>query len=711
MKVVGYADRLSVEPGAAIAFMVSSQEPRFRADLVRLIHGNTDPSGPGFKAEPVESAVSGDYDGKEQPLRPGSCVRVPHDPRLALDGSFTIQLWLYPTTPEKEEQTLLAGPGYALRLDRGRLALSVGGRTVALETPAEPRLWYLAVATYDAETREATVSLEPLEPTAPPGGRATARDVPPPSGGTDDLLLGRSYNGKLEAPQVFAETELVAAWDFSADISSRHVRDVSGNELHGRTVNMPMRGATGRAWDGSEVAWRHAPEQYGAIHFHDDDLDDAGWDESLSWTVPDDLPSGVYAVRLRAGGEEDYVPFAVRPNRGRPTARIAFLMPTFSYLAYANEQMLAAPGAIESFERMFGETWSVDYPSQPQDKYIVENRLLSLYDRHSDGSGVVYSSRRRPLLNMRPSYDMSLLNLGNGSPHQFDADLCLVDWLHEKGFEFDVITDEDLHLEGAELIEPYDVLLTGSHHEYWSGEMLDAVESYLVGGGRMMYLAGNGFYWVTQLDPEEGHTVEIRRLGPATRAWEPAPGEGYLSTSGELGGLWRHRGRAPQRLVGVGFTAQGSGPGRPFVRQPGSFDARAAFIFEGVGDDELIGDFPCLINGYGAGGFELDRVDDALGTPRGTLVLATATGFDDSYQHVSEEVLMSDSFQGGSVNPLVRADMVYLEYPNGGAVFTPGSIHWCGSLSFNAYDNNVSRITENVLRRFATPDSTSEGAH
>jgi N,N-dimethylformamidase len=48
----------------------------------------------------------------------------------------------------------------------------------------------------------------------------------------------------------------------------------------------------------------------------------------------------------------------------------------------------------------------------------------------------------------------------------------------------------------------------------------------------------------------------------------------------------------------------------------------------------------------------------------------------------------------------VRADMVYFEGPNGGAVFSTGSISWCGSLSHNGYDNNVSRITENVLRNF-----------
>ena len=57
--------------------------------------------------------------------------------------------------------------------------------------------------------------------------------------------------------------------------------------------------------------------------------------------------------------------------------------------------------------------------------------------------------------------------------------------------------------------------------------------------------------------------------------------------------------------------------------------------------------------------------------------------------------------QGGTVNPRVRADMVYLEYPNDGAVFSVGSIAWCGALSANGYANAVAIVTRNVLRRFA----------
>ena len=56
--------------------------------------------------------------------------------------------------------------------------------------------------------------------------------------------------------------------------------------------------------------------EYGAIHFHDDDLDDAGWETDFTFTIPDSLPSGIYAARLRAGDDVERLPFVVRPPRG-----------------------------------------------------------------------------------------------------------------------------------------------------------------------------------------------------------------------------------------------------------------------------------------------------------------------------------------------------------------------------------------------------------
>jgi N,N-dimethylformamidase len=287
----------------------------------------------------------------------------------------------------------------------------------------------------------------------------------------------------------------------------------------------------------------------------------------FEFRAPDSLASGLYATRLRTATSEDYVPFVVRPKKGTAGARIALLVPTFSYLAYAG----TGTSGI---------------------------RPLSLYSRHSDGSGVCYSSRLRPITNMRPKIDTD-------NPWQFMADTHLIDWLEVKGFDVDFLTDEDLHEEGTGALSPYRVVLTATHPEYYSIQMLQGLTSYLDDGGRLMYMGGNGFYWVTPMDPT-GRYVEVRRRD-GTEHWQGAPGEHHHSLTGEPGGLWRFRGMAPQQFFGVGFTAQGFDRNAPFERQPGSFDPRAAFIFEGVSRDELIGNHPSLVLHFGAAGSELDR--------------------------------------------------------------------------------------------------------
>ena len=728
--IVGYADRLSVQPGETIRFMVSSELASYRADVVRLMHGDANASGPGFKETLIETPVSGDYEGRRQELPFGSYVLVPDTPALRLRGSFTVTAWIAPTTPgvsfgERAAQGIVTkwsdddAGGWGVFVDaEGRLALQLGGADGATETlHAEPPLrawrsaipgaarprphgvppaWYFVAVSYDADAGQVVFVQRPQTGFPGDATRATVerttavRAIAPNelpllmaahwTGSAGERAAAGHYNGKIDNPRIYDRTlraaeidaiergggpgDALADWDFSADIESEAVSDRSPRGLHGRTVNAPTRAVTGHSWNATVMDFKQAREQYGAIYFHDDDLADAGWDVGFELRVPDDLASGIYAARLRTATNEDHVPFFVRPTRGTTTARIAFLVPTFSYLAYGRTGQEGA-----------GQ--------------------LSLYSTHADGSGITYSSALRPITNMRPK-------ITTRNPWQFMADTHLVDWFDAKGFDVDVITDHDLHHEGPALIEPYNVILTGTHPEYTSVQMLDALQAYLNQGGRLMYMGGNGFYWITSLDPS-GRYIEVRREH-GTEAWQGAPGETYHATTGEFGGLWRFRGRAPQVLVGVGFSAQGFDRNSPFRRMPGSSDPRAAFIFEGLDDDALIGEHPSLVLEVGAAGSELDRVDYALGSPAHTLILATSFGHSDAYQHVVEEVNTSDSRQGGTENVLVKADMAYLEYPNGGAVFSTSSIAWSGSLSHNGYDNDVSRITENVLRRFAADE-------
>ena len=266
------------------------------------------------------------------------------------------------------------------------------------------------------------------------------------------------------------------------------------------------------------------------------------------------------------------------------------------------------------------------------------------------------------------------------------------------GHDFDVVTDEDLDQEGPALIAPYRVVLTGSHPEYHTEQTLDALTHYTENGGRLMYMGGNGFYWRIAKHPELDGVVEIRRGEGGIRAWAAEPGEYYHAFDGQYGGLWRRNNRPPQKLAGIGFSAQGLFESSYYRRRPGADDSRAAWIFDGV-EDEILGDFGLC--GGGAAGYELDRADYQLGTPQHALILASSENHAKSFVLVPEEHLTHVStLSGGPIKSLIRADMIYFEMPNRGAVFSTGSITFCGSLSHNNYNNNISRIVNNVLNRF-----------
>ena len=172
------------------------------------------------------------------------------------------------------------------------------------------------------------------------------------------------------------------------------------------------------------------------------------------------------------------------------------------------------------------------------------------------------------------------------------------------------------------------------------------------------------------------------------------------SFNGEYGGLWRRIGRAPNVIAGVGFIAQGFDISSYYRRAPDADNPRAAFIFEGV-PDEIIGDFGLV--GGGAAGIELDCITTDLGSPPNMLRLASSEGHTGMMLLVNEEFGVVPPNPGGDQNLRVRADLSFGETTSGGALFAASSIAWCGALSHNGYDNNVSRITWNVLKRFLDP--------
>ena len=130
----------------------------------------------------------------------------------------------------------------------------------------------------------------------------------------------------------------------------------------------------------------------------------------------------------------------------------------------------------------------------------------------------------------------------------------------------------------------------------------------------------------------------------------------------------RHESEA--NLLGVVFTPAGAMTGAPYRVTDA---AHWAFEGTGLGQWELFGE-RCLHQRCpgGASGHETDKRSGS--SPKNVRVLARGINPD-----------------GGG------AEMVTFDTPSGGAVFSAGSINYVASLPV---DEHVSRITENVLRKF-----------
>jgi N,N-dimethylformamidase len=577
------------------------------------------------------------------------------------------------------------------------------------------------------------------------------------------LATGGTLNGRLENPQIKIETEkdgeiILAAWDTSHyhDLDPWNIPCTDG--LYSLVLHHhPTRGVKGRRWDGTEFCWTKCPKHYGAIHFHDDDIYDFQWKPNMAWKVPSDIPSGIYIMRFVTTTSDDTtitneeqqheealpificapkIPVSMPASKRN---KLVLLIPTFTYVVYGNH-------ARPDFEKdpWLARTQKASPGAYPYNPSLYPAYGHSAYDFHSDQTGIHFASHLRPLFNLRPGYitfsrvggynndDQETQKNSNdafcsGLRH-FPADSHIVSWLHHFGFDFDIITDHELHREGAAALAQYSTLLTCTHPEYHTPQSLEALQKYRdVQGGNLIYLGGNGFYWkigasreplVKSKDDDTNDSddyedealsscklLEIRRSEGGVRTWAAEAGEYYNLLDGMYGGLWRNSGRPPSKLAGIGFAAQGNFIGKPFHRICWDRPDITEWVFRGLSDQEMavLGDFG--YSGDGAAGYELDRIDPAEELYRDgeVVILAQAeTKADPRYALVPEEVLTPwTNLAGTSNEDAKRADMVYFRVPKSGSqVFSVGSITFCGCLPFNNFENSVSRLIKNVVEHF-----------
>ncbi len=735
--LVGYCDRWSVKPGETIRFMVSSRDDaEFSLRFTRHICADPNPDGPGYDEVAAETPRAGTQPGLFQPAFRGSYGSA-DAPALAAGPGLAVAATIWPTTPAKgtpgggtQGVVALSGPDWSLALCVGpgggamaRLTTPAGTIQAEAPVPMLPRRWY-DIALAIGPTGLLRVAQRPRRPLGhiqDAGEAATAEPIP--AGTINAILLAAlppdgaaptsgHFNGKLERPTLWSALPLeqalhrqsvwdaavpnglLARWDFSIGIEGFTARDIGPHALHAALHRLPTRAMTGSNWTGAAHVWTVAPDQYGAIHFHDDDQGDLGWRESFALDIPQDWPSGFYSAHISNANGEDRIPFFVRP--ARPRAAVAVLVPTFTYQVYG---CYVRPGrGAEIAER--AAAWG----ALPETPDMNPEFGLSSYNYHSDGSGVVITSMLRPMLDTRPG-QFSLMDpvQGGSGTGRICSDSYVIAWLTHLGIEHDVITDHDLHAEGAALLAPYRTVIALQHPEYHSENMLAGIESYLAGGGRLMYLGGNGFYWRAEPFADAPYALELRRAEGGIRVWASETGESYHAAGGMYGGLWRRIGRPAHALVGNGFSAQGRHLGFPYRFTDAIADPRVAFMRDGIAPEagQAFGDAGFM--GGGASGFELDSADPKYGTPPNALIVAKGVVIHPDFSWVNEDMLVIRHPR--PQEDWSCADMVFFETASGGAVFSVGSMTYVGSLGVNGYDNTLARLTGNVLRLFleATP--------
>jgi hypothetical protein len=377
--------------------------------------------------------------------------------------------------------------------------------------------------------------------------------------------------------------------------------------------------------------------------------------------------SGLYY--LHAKGEQTGTffsfPWVVAP--ARPTAPIAVLASTNTWLAYNN----------------FGGRSNYINAHKLPDVPVVNARQDLIRYTHA-GSFNVWGfpddeyqplSFERPELGnvVREDEEVTDPIAGRLTCGMAPAEWRLLGWLEREGFAYDYYAESQLHDGGLDL-DRYRILILSVHPEYWSREMYLRVKDWVWHrGGRLIYLGGNGLNCEVEFLDETRlrFKTHLASRGGELGMVHPEHPDVYLDSR------MARTLESEANLLGVVCTDTGIMTAAPYrCLEPNHW----AFAGTGLQAGDVFGERSLQerVSG-GASGHETDKMSPH--SPSGTVRLAKGLNCDD----------------GG-------AEIVHYETPSGGAVFSVGSITYVPCL---LVDDAISRITSNVVTRFLATSPTS----
>lgn len=375
--------------------------------------------------------------------------------------------------------------------------------------------------------------------------------------------------------------------------------------------------------------------------------------------------SGLYYLHAKGekSGEFFSFPWVVAP--AKPTAKIAILASTNTWLAYNN---------------FGGRSNYINADRLPEEPVVNARQDLIRYTRA--GSFNVWGfqddeylplsfERPEPGNVVREHEEVTDPIEGRLPCGMAPAEWRLLGWMEREGFAYDYYSEGQLH-DGTIDLDAYKILMISIHPEYWSAQMYHKVKDWVHNrGGKLMYLGGNGLNCEVEFldgDRLRFKTYLAPTSGGALGMPDPKNPDVYLESR------MARTVESEANLLGVVCTETGIMTAAPYKVVNADH-----WIFAGTNlkNGDLFGEKSLQerING-GASGHETDKMSPH--SPAGTVLLAKGINQDD----------------GG-------AEIVYYETASKGAVFSVGSITYVPCI---LVDDAISRITANVITRFLSDE-------
>jgi hypothetical protein len=516
---------------------------------------------------------------------------------------------------------------------------------------------------------------------------------------TDKEIEQRWTDRGLTPPQ----DALFGCWPLQEE-KGEHVRDISSYQRHGYIINHGTWMIGGPSFDPNVPRFgkydpSQDPKRGHGIRLASDDLYDCRWPVRHEWNIPENALPGLYVARfqftLNKQTLTQYVTFIVKRAPHRAKAPLLVLAATNTWRAYSS-----TPFAVPPPQRKYvwGTGGVSNQPNQPP--------AFSFYRTHAAGQGTYQLGLRMPWPVASPYV---LYGGATDYSHLCRAERPLHVWLEQNGYDYDIISDYDLHRQ-PDILNSYKVLIIVGHNEYWSVPMYQGLEQYLKRGGQVINLSGNTLFWRVSFN-EQGTIMECRKVDAPGHQMPPhRRGEAWHSHDGRRGGLMRECGYPGWKLLALESLGWNNSnnpknfgpfvvelPDHPFFRKPRDLKLQRGDRIGEAGP----GKTPA-VNGH-----EFDVRPSTLArlqeqpAPPGGFVPEDPPGI----QLLANGIVPWQ--QGGAafdyfmrqVRPKTDqgGEMIYWERPDGGRVFNAGCIGFAWAM---LADGRLQDLLHNVLHHF-----------